>query len=147
MGALEVFDYRDPRVVEKIVAAAKAAGTPISLGLDAITEGTTHKQSVHVLLSSGGKGGKLSIVLRWPEEDPKPEGLEIIQTMAYRVGADLSDMGKWFFNEYLEKALLDKSIVPAPEVEILEGGIGAAQRALDMVKAGVSGKKIVVKVE
>lgn len=147
LGATEVFDYRDADVVEKIVAAAKAVGTPISLGLDAVTEGTTAKQSAEILLASGGKGGKLVLALPWPESETQPEGLEIGQTGAYRHATQDAELGRWFFNEYLEKALQDKSIVPAPEVEIVEGGIGAAQKALDKVKAGVSGKKIVVQVK
>jgi len=147
LGAFEVFDYRDPSVVDKIVAAAKIAGTPISLAFDAITEGMTPRQSADILLASGGKGSKLCLAGEWPEKEPKPEGMEIIQTGAFRAGTDQVEMGKWFFNEYLENALQDKSIVAAPNVEIVEGGIGAAQKALDRVKAGVSGKKIVVKVE
>ncbi|KAE8452632.1 hypothetical protein EG329_013891 [Mollisiaceae sp. DMI_Dod_QoI] len=146
LGVVEVFDYRDPSVVDKIVAAAKIVGTPISLAFDAITEGKTSKQAADILLSSGGNGSKLCLVLDWPGKEPKPEGIEISQTGAFRTGTDQEEMGKWFFNEYLEKALQDKSIVAAPKIEIVEGGIGAAQTALDMVKAGISGKKIVVKV-
>ncbi|KUJ17094.1 putative alcohol dehydrogenase [Mollisia scopiformis] len=144
LGAFEVFDYRDANVVEKIVAAAKAAGTPISLGFDAVTEG---KQSAEILVSSGGKRGKLCLALEWDEKEPRPDGLEITQTGALRAGTDQAEMGKWFFNEYLEKALQDKSIVAAPEIEIVEGGLASAQKAFDKVKAGVSGKKVVVKVE
>jgi len=147
LGAFEVFDYRDSSVVDKIVVSAKSAGTPISLGFDAVTEGNTAKQAADVLAASGGKGGKLALVLEWPEKESKPEGIEISQTGARRTGMDQEELGKWFFNEYLEKALQDGSIVPAPKIEVVPGGIEAAQSVLDKLKAGVSGKKLVVTVE
>jgi NADPH:quinone reductase-like Zn-dependent oxidoreductase len=146
LGAFEVFDYHDSSVVDKIVAAAKSAGTPISLGFDTITEGTTAKQAADVLAASGGKGGKLVLVLEWPEGE-KPDGIEVSETAATRTGTDQAELGKWFFNEYLEKSLANGSIVSAPKFEVVPGGIKAAQSVLDKLKAGVSGKKLVVTVE
>ncbi|CZR66811.1 related to NADPH:quinone reductase and related Zn-dependent oxidoreductases [Phialocephala subalpina] len=147
LGAFEVFDYHDSDVVSKIVASAKMAGTPISLGFDCVSEGTTSQQSAEILLDSGGKGGKLCLVLPWSGQGEKPDGVEISQTEAYRAFVNQAEMGKWFFNEYLEKALQEKSILSAPEIQIVEGGIDGAQKALDLSKKGVSGKKLVVKVE
>lgn len=56
------------------------------------------------------------------------------------------EMGSWLFNEYLPQAIEVKRIVPAPKVQVVDGGIGAAQKALDIVRAGVSATKIVVRV-
>lgn len=146
LGAFEVFDYRDPDVVSKIVTAAKSAGTPITFGYDAISEGNTFKLTADTILASGGKG-KLVLTLPWPGEEPVPEEIEVSQTYAYLTGADRVDIGSWLFNEYLPHALENKSIVAAPNVEIVRGGIGAAQKVFDQLKAGVSGKKLVVKVD
>ena len=146
LGAFAVFDYHDSSVVDKIVASARDHGVTISLGFDAITEGDTARQSSEVILSSGGKGGKLVLANAWPESD-KPQGLQISQTMAYRHGADQAEIGEWLFNDYLAKSLADGTIVPAPEIEVVPGGLGGAQAALDKLKAGVSGRKLVVKVE
>ncbi|KAE9363629.1 putative alcohol dehydrogenase [Stipitochalara longipes BDJ] len=150
LGAFEVFDYHDSAVVEKIVAAAKSASTPITLGFDTVTEGKSYKQAAYVLGASGGKGGKLVLVLPplpSPPRDFAPDGVEILQTGAYLAFTDHADLGKWFFNEYLEKCLADRSIVSAPQVEVVPGGIQAAQSALDKSKAGVSGKKLVIIVD
>jgi NADPH:quinone reductase-like Zn-dependent oxidoreductase len=148
LGASAVFDYRDPEVIQKIVTAAKEAGTPIKYGLDAIGENETFGKSAETILSSGGKGGKLVVALPWPKEQKLPEGLEVIQDLgAYRHATDAKEMGTWFFNEYFEKVLEDQRVVAAPEIQIVDGGVGAAQAALDLVKKGVSGKKIVVKVD
>ncbi|PMD45681.1 GroES-like protein [Hyaloscypha variabilis F] len=146
LGAFEVFDYHDSSVVDKIVAAAKSAGAPISLGFDTITEGTTVKQAADVLAASGGKGGKLVLVLEWPEGE-KVDSIEVSQTGATRTGRDQVELGKWFFNEYLEKSLANGSIVSAPKIEVVAGGIKAAQGVFDKLKAGVSGKKLVVTVD
>jgi NADPH:quinone reductase-like Zn-dependent oxidoreductase len=146
LGAFEVFDYRDPDVVSKIVTAAKSAGTPITFGYDAISEGNTFKLTADTILASGGKG-KLVLTLPWPGEEPVPEEIEVSQTYAYLTGADRVDIGSWLFNEYLPYALENKSIVAAPNVEIVSGGIGAAQKVFDQLKAGVSGRKLVVKVD
>jgi hypothetical protein len=50
-------------------------------------------------------------------------------------------------NDYLQRALEDKSVVAAPKVEIVRGSIGAAQKLMDQLKAVVSGRKLVVKVD
>jgi len=147
LGAFQVFDYHDSDVVAKISAAAKDAGTPISLGFDTIGEGSTPKQSSDVLLASGGSGSKLVSTGSWPEKESKPEGVEVSTSAAFKLGTDQSELGAWFFNEWLQTALEKGAVVPAPKVQIVDGGIGAAQKAFDMLKAGVSGKKLVVKVE
>jgi len=146
LGAFEVFDYRSPTVVEDIIAAAQSSGIPIKFGFDSIAEGETSKLSADVVKGSGG-GGKLVLVLAWNDLFQKPEGVEVSQTAALRTGTDQEELGKWFFNEYLEKALQDGSIVSAPKIEIVPGGLGATQKAFDISKKGVSGKKLVLKVD
>ncbi len=147
LGAFEVFDYHESSVKEKIISSAKAAGTPITLGFDTISEGNTPEQAAGVLLESGGKGSKLCLTLQWPGKEPQPDGIEISQTGAMWIGTDQQELGKWLFNEYLEKSLKDGSIVPAPKIELYEGGLDDAQKVLDKLKSGVSGMKLVVKVE
>ena len=146
LGAFEVFDYKDPEVVSKIAAAAKSAGTPVTFGYDTISEGNTSQLTADTILASSGKG-KLVLTLPWPGKEPAPEGIEILQTAAISTGTDRVDIGTWLFNEYLPKALENKSIIAAPKVEIVSGGIEAAQKVFDQLKAGVSGKKLVVKVD
>jgi hypothetical protein len=147
LGAHEVFDYKDTDVVSKIVASAKKTGTPISLALDTVSEGETSKLAADVLLASGGKGSKLCLTLPWSSKEPQPNGVEIGNFGAYQVIADQAEVGTWLFNEYLPRELERKTIIPALKVEIVEGGIGAAQKAFDLSKAGVSGKKLVITLE
>jgi NADPH:quinone reductase-like Zn-dependent oxidoreductase len=147
LGVTELVDYRDPESVSKLAALAKAAGTPLRYGFDAVAEGNTSFLSAQALLASGGKGSKLVLSYVWPEGHTKPEGIEYTQTEAFRTGVDLTELGSWLFNDYLPSAIENKTIVPAPKIQIVEGGLAAVQNAFDQLKAGVSATKLVVKVD
>lgn len=64
--------------------------------------------------------------------------------MAARVAGDQKDFGKWLFGKWLAAALANGTYVPSPEIEKVEGGLGAMQQALDTHKKGLSGKKLVL---
>lgn len=145
LGAAEVFDYRSETVVADLVAAG--ADAPIRYGFDAISEkGTTESSSTVLVKSMGDKGGaKISLLLLSPD-NTVAEGVEVTTPGA---GPDLKAFGefrKWLFPKWLEGVLKDGTIVPSPEVQIVEGGLGGLQKALDLHRSGVSGKKLVVKV-
>ena len=148
LGAAEVFDYHDSDVVAKLTEAAKARGTSIDLAFDPISEGATFDQVPATVAAAGAKGkkGKVATVLYWPEGKEKPEDVQVELTVAMRHGTDQEELGRWFFNEWLEKAMKDGTVVPAPKIEIVDGGVEAAQEVFDMLKKGVSGRKLVVRV-
>ncbi|RDL33848.1 GroES-like protein [Venustampulla echinocandica] len=145
LGATETFDYHDPDVVSKIVDIAKKNGVSITKAFDTISEHGSFQLVADVLVR-GGKGGALATVLEWPATDPKPEGIDISMTYALRTGTDLPEFGAWLFNDWLADALEKKIVVPAPKIQIVGGGIGAAQKVYDMLRPGVSATKLVVKV-
>ncbi|KUL91108.1 hypothetical protein ZTR_00778 [Talaromyces verruculosus] len=147
LGADAVVDYRDPDVVSKLAQLAKEAGTPLRLGFDSISEGNSSLLSANTLLASGGQDSKLVLVGPWPTDDEKPAGVDLSMTVAAFAFVHHVEMGSWMFNEYLPQAIEEKKIVPVPKVQVVDGGIEAAQEALDIVKAGVSATKIVVRVE
>ena len=74
LGADEVFDYRDERVVEDIRAAT---GNALDIAFDTISEGTTPEQVTGAI---GDKGGRVAIIL--PYESPRPD-VKVKFTMAY----------------------------------------------------------------
>ncbi|KAM3077218.1 hypothetical protein ACMFMG_003317 [Clarireedia jacksonii] len=145
LGAFAVFDYHDPDVVSKIVGEAKSSGVKLDIGFDSITEDDTAKLSADILSATAGSSARLVLALPWPEKHPQPTDVQLKNTIASRFGTDCADTGSWFFNEYLPEALEKGLIVPSPPVEVVDGGIGAAQQVFDRLKAGVSGKKLVVK--
>ncbi|KAI4157079.1 MAG: hypothetical protein L6R39_000793 [Caloplaca ligustica] len=141
-GATHVFDYNDANVTANIAAAAKQNNDTIEYAFDVISAGTSPEQVASVLEQQGG--GKLVLTLPLPEYAQMPANVEVSSTLAFRVVSDAKDFGAWLFNEWLPKALADKTYVPSPEIQIVEGGIASVQKALDMHKEGVSGKKLVL---
>ena len=65
LGADEVFDYRDEKVIENIRAATSNA---LDIAVDTISEGKTPEQVAGAI---GDKGGRVAIVL--PYESPRPD--------------------------------------------------------------------------
>lgn len=47
-------------------------------------------------------------------------------------------------DEWLEKFLADKTYVPSPAIEEVDGGISALQKVLDLHKQGLSGEKLLL---
>ncbi|KAI4196823.1 MAG: hypothetical protein LQ350_006336 [Teloschistes chrysophthalmus] len=141
-GASHVFDYNDANVVTNILNAAKQAGQSIKYALDAISENGSCEQVVSLLEQQGG--GKAVLTLGFPEDKQKPENVETSVMFAYRVNTDLKEFGGWLFNEWLETGLADKTFVPSPGIQKIEGGIQAVPKALDLHKKGVNGKKLVL---
>ena len=142
LGAHETFDYNDASVVNKITQSLKASNQHVVTAYDAISEHGSAPMCAEILSSSGG--GKLCTTIPYPEDATKPAGVDAVTTFAARVTSDAQDFGRWLFNEWLEKALADKTYVPSPAIEKVDGGIQAVQKALDIHKKGLSGKKLVI---
>lgn len=146
LGATEVFDYRDPEVVSKLVNAAKSKDMKITYAFDAIAEGNTTDQTAAVLIASAdGQPTKLARVLP-PESGKHFEGVAVSSVIAYNLGTEYAELGKWFFNEWLAEALESKTIVPSPKIEVF-GELYQVQKAIDKCKEGVSAKKLVLQVD
>ncbi|KAI4094433.1 MAG: hypothetical protein LQ344_002182 [Seirophora lacunosa] len=143
-GASHVFDYNDPAVIQNIVSAAQQNKDRIQYAFDAISEGASPGQAAAVLGRLGGGGGKLALTLPFPEGAEKPDDVEISNTLAFRINTDAKEFGAWLFNEWLATALADKTYVPSPEIQTVEGGLASVQEALDMHRKGLSGKKLVI---
>lgn len=124
--------------------AAKDRGLVVRRVLDSISAGSIRVPEA--LNVAGGSGGKIATIVPRPVGKPEPEGVEIGLSAAVRHATDLKEFGRWFFNDSLEKHLADGSVIPVPEIQIVGGAVSAVQKALDELKAGVSGKKFVVRV-
>ena len=142
LGAHECYDYNSSSVIKDITKSLKASNQQIVLAYDAISENGSPQMCAEVLEFFGG--GRLCLTLPWPSDVKKPAGLEIVSTLAARIVGDSKDFGKWLFAEWLSKSLADKTYVPSPAIERIDGGIDAIQKALDIHKQGLSGKKLVV---
>ncbi|KAI4261686.1 MAG: hypothetical protein L6R42_003118 [Xanthoria sp. 1 TBL-2021] len=120
-GASHVFDYNDSNVLVNIANTARG-------GLGARTAGRREA------------GDNASL----PETAKKPDNVEISATLAPRINTDSKEFGTRLFNDFLERSLVDKTFVPSPAIEKVEGGIASVQKALDLHGRGLSGKKLVI---
>lgn len=142
LGATELFDYSQSDIIKNIISAAKKAGTEIKYVYDAISEHGSTPQCAAVLEEFGG--GKLVTTLPWAEDTKKPANVTVENTSAFRIATDQQDFGRWLFNDWLEKALAEKTFVPSPAIEKVGGGLASVQNTMDRLAKGVSGKKLVI---
>lgn len=142
LGAAEVFDYNAGDVARHVISRAESAKTPIRYAFDAVSVPSSIPQAAAILEGFGG--GKLCRTLPSPEDPRLPKSVEVVTTSAYDVAASSHDFGRWLFNDWLEGVLQDKSYKISPAIEIVEGGIESVQKAFDVHKQGVSGKKLVL---
>ncbi|KAL8691880.1 MAG: hypothetical protein Q9218_002985 [Villophora microphyllina] len=141
-GASHVFDYNDANVIANILNAAKQSNQSIKYAFDAISENGSCEHVVSVISQQGG--GKAVLTLDFPKDKQKPENVATSVTFAYRVNTDAKEFGGWLFNEWLETSLADKTFVPSPGIQTVEGGVEAVPKALDLHRKGLSGKKLVL---
>lgn len=148
-GAAAVFDYHSPTVVDEIVNTAQSAGKPINFVLDAISEESTLAPCAEVLKRLGKKGSplKLAHTIPWAEGLEKSDDIIATHIKGESIWAERKDLSIWLYHEFLMKALQDGTIVPSPEAQVVDGGLGGLQTAMNLLKAGVSGKKLMVKVD
>ena len=142
LGATATFNYNDSQVVNHIISAAKSHGVEIKYAFDSVSEASSLQQVVRVLQAFGG--GSMCITLPWPNEVEKPADVTVVNTGSYRILVDLKEFGGWLFNDWLAESLANKTYVPSPSIEIIEGGISSVQKAVNLHKQGLSGKKLVV---
>ena len=145
LGASKVFDHSQADVVASIVSSAKADGIEFRHALDAISEKGTSPKTAAVMEALGG--GQLCLTLPWEADARKPANVTMTNTGAFKVATEHQDFSRWLFNEWLERALEDKTFEPSPAVERVNGGIDKLQAALDMAMKGLSGKKLVLPLE
>ena len=142
LGATECFNYNDNDITKKIIESINSASHKSVVAYDCISEhGSAHK-TAEIVEALGG--GKVCLTQPWPEDSKKPDHVEIVSTFAARIVSDSKDFGTWVFNEWLEKSLADKTFVPSPAIQKVDGGIDALQKAVDLHKAGLSGVKLVL---
>jgi NADPH:quinone reductase-like Zn-dependent oxidoreductase len=150
LGADEVFDYHSADVESSLLAAAARLGTPISHALDAVSQASTLDAVSRVLKESSGKDvtPKLThtLPLAMMQGYNKPEGEEMLWIQGERLWAEeLRDLCVWVWNDFLPEALARGKVVPSPKPRVFDGGLRQLQEALNTLKAGVSGEKLVIK--
>ncbi|KAH7371475.1 zinc-binding oxidoreductase-like protein CipB [Cadophora sp. MPI-SDFR-AT-0126] len=138
LGATHVIDYKTSTVIEDVLKFLKTG----DVVMDCISIPATQIICTEIVHKLGG--GKLP-ALRWPEAS-KYDDVEIMFVNGGDpVLVDL-DIGDALWRKYLPQALAAGKFVPKPDPEIIEGGLRKVQEGIDIVRKGVSAKKIVVEI-
>ena len=144
LGAARTFDYKGENVVESIVRIAKEDGVTIQNGFDAVGQ---LRPCLDILKEFKGEGiSKLAEATQLPKDSPKEDGVEV---KFIAPSADEKERAEYFhfiFRVWLKEKLEKREYVPSPRIQVIEGGLQSAQKALDELRKGVSGVKLVLEV-
>jgi len=135
LGPAQVFDYNSPSVVSELVEVFKDKTTA---GVFDAIGGAAWGPALEFAQKSGSK--TVATVLSG-FTDP-PEGLEIKKVYAPSILSD--GIAKAVFEDFLPKALKSGNYVAAPEPIVAGKGLESIQIGVDLLRKGVSAKKVVV---
>ena len=145
LGADTVFDYNASDIVDQIV--------------DTVEKDGVHLQSAHAVVIGSlqptldvlrrTKGDTIAKVAHSPPllpDAPTLEGAEIKFNMPPADPAERNEHIRQCYQVWLPNGLKSGNVVPSPRIQVEAGGLKGLNKALDTLKAGVSGTKIVIQV-
>ena len=145
LGASEVFDYSAGDVVEQVVKAASAGGKNLKLvGVFDVmsTQATTKKTSEIVSRLGGG-----NLIMTEPAPEDLPSGVEAKYITAESFPLENKDLFRKLWKEYMPNALADGKLHAKPDPIMVKGGVEKAQEAMNLLKKGVSAKKVALEID
>ncbi|KIW96644.1 uncharacterized protein Z519_02035 [Cladophialophora bantiana CBS 173.52] len=138
LGASEVFDHTSPGIVGELTAALQKWACRGAF--DAIATRDTQLNVAQVLSQLGG--GRMAVVLAPIKE--LPATVEARGIYAVSILQQDKALGKAIYGDFLPRALEQGLIKPAPPSDVIDHGVEHIQAAVDKLRAGVSGSKVVV---
>jgi NADPH:quinone reductase-like Zn-dependent oxidoreductase len=143
LGASRMFDYNRKDVEKSIISAAKEDGVSLHTCFDAIAD--TLEPCLEVLKESKGSGtAKLAYARPLAPDSPQAEGVEVKFISSPSDEAERTEFFHFVCNVWLKEKLEKGQFVPSPKIEVVPGGLQSANKALDQLKKGVSGTKLVL---
>ncbi|KAI0845441.1 GroES-like protein [Daldinia vernicosa] len=142
LGASKVFDYKEPGAENAIIKAAKEEGLTFQYGYDAVGA----LQSCQTILKSL-KGSGPAHLASAPPLSPDGPTTEDVEAKFVACSPDdkvRHEQFSFWFNTWLKERLEKREIVPSPKIQVVEGGLHGINKGLDILKAGVSGTKLVL---
>lgn len=142
LGAKHVFDYKDADVVEKLVKAIKSDGNTVQHAFDAAGQ---VRACMDVLKEfKSGEPSQVATAVPMREGPPQEEGVEAKFIMAPTDKPEQTKFFAFVFNDWLDGKLQKGEFRPSPGIQLVDGGLEGLSKGLDVLKAGVSGKKVVL---
>lgn len=136
LGASQVFDYNAATIHDDLLNAFKGKTTAGALDCIGAAAWEICMNVVHKT-----PGAKFVATTKRGAPEP-PEGVTIKPVFATTIKDNA--VGKAIYVDYLPKALQAGTFVPAPEPLVAGKGLESIQAAVDLLKKGVSAKKVVV---
>lgn len=151
LGADRVFDYKDSRVVDAIVSAAREDGLVIRHCFLATGQLALCQAVLKSFLEEDqeGKKAKTAKIGSAPVVPPDAEavnGVETIFVMPSTVERERLEQFRYWIGTWLRKNLVKGTIKPSPEPSVVGKGLGAINAGLDKLLRGVSCTKLIVEV-
>lgn len=148
LGADRVFNYKDPNVVDTIVAAANEDGLLIRYCFLAIGQLAQCQAVMKAFLGdSEGRENRTAKIGSAPVIPPDAEEVDEVETIFVMPSMDeeerLAEFQYWM-GTWLGVNLANRTIKPSPEPRVVGKGLGAINAGLDVLLQGVSCAKLVV---
>ncbi|KAL3417062.1 Zinc-binding alcohol dehydrogenase domain-containing protein cipB 4 [Phlyctema vagabunda] len=133
-GAAEVFDRKDPAVVEKVLEAIAKSGNELAGIVDPISSVDSYAHDIAILTKLGG--GQIA--------GSHPPPVEVPENVKAGMFYAVSDIANPVWNNYVTAALQAGSLQCLPQPTIVGKGLEFVQEALRKSSEGISGTKLVV---
>ncbi|KAK8122973.1 hypothetical protein PG984_011643 [Apiospora sp. TS-2023a] len=135
-----VFDYHSPNVADEIIGHIQSQGLKFAGAYDCVGLEDSTRACAAVVHAFGG--GVLPSVL--PPPGFLRADVQAVCVNAIRPGTVPGSPGARVWREYVPAALAKGSLRTRPEPEVVGTGLDKIEGALNLHKAGVSAKKLVV---
>jgi len=137
LGASQVFDYSSNTVISDLIEALKDKDVAGAIECSGVS-GEFDRCAV---VLSETKGRRFLATVAWPRKEA-PEGISTKRIL----GSTIKDneVSKVIYNDFLPTALEDGKFITAPDPYVVGKGLEHVQAAIDLLRKGVSAKKIVV---
>lgn len=133
-GAAQVFDHKDAAIVDKVVAAVEKSGLGFIGIFDAIAIPETYSTNLAILAALGGG----HLICSHPPPANVPANVKA--SMIFSV----NEVSIPVFTDYITPALQAGKLQCLPEPIVVGKGLDKIQEALNILKKGVSARKVVV---
>ncbi|CAI6323361.1 unnamed protein product [Periconia digitata] len=144
LGATQVFDHHDPDIVKKLVDAAR--GKEILGAYDTISTAQTVRACGEYLHELGG--GRFTKVDRTVDASDLPASVTVTENQPPGLRGPDGGLASWnrLWREFMGEGLENGKLKTKPNAFVLKGGLEKLNEAVDLVRQGVSAKKVVVQV-
>ncbi|CAM1504938.1 Fc.00g025290.m01.CDS01 [Cosmosporella sp. VM-42] len=142
LGAHAVFDYKASDAVSQIIGAVKKDGVKLHTAHCVVRESL--QLTLDVLKETKGHAAaKVAHSPILPPDHPTLNNTEITFNFpSMEPGVRDRHMSQCF--QWLETGLKSGEVVPSPSIQMEDGGLEGLNAALDILRGGVSGTKLVV---